>query len=76
MSRARVIHNVRAATKWPSSYAGGNLMGVVVTIIGVLVLVGIVGRGLKTLGGWIKHPGTYPTRPMHYKKHGERDRRI
>jgi hypothetical protein len=51
-------------------------MGVVVTIIGVLVLIGIVGRALKTLGGWIKHPGTYPTRPMHYKKHGERDRRI
>jgi len=52
------------------------LMGVLVTIIGIICIIGIVGEGWNTLKGWLKNPGTYPTRPLHYKKHGERNRRI
>jgi hypothetical protein len=51
-------------------------MGIVVTIVGIGIILGIVARGLDTLKGWFKNPGSYPTRPMHHKKHGERDRRI
>jgi hypothetical protein len=52
------------------------LMGVLVTIIGIICIIGIIGRGWNTLKGWFTNPGSYPTRPLHYKKHGERDRRI
>ena len=51
-------------------------MDVVVTIIGIGIIIGICARGLRTAAGWVKDPSSYPTRPMHYKKHGERNRRI
>jgi hypothetical protein len=51
-------------------------MGVVVTIIGIGIVIGIVAHGWDVLKGWFRNPGSYPTRPMHYKKHGERNRRV
>jgi hypothetical protein len=43
-------------------------------LAGIVLVLFVVGC-LQHLWRNIKN-GTYDTRPMHYKKHGERDRRI
>jgi hypothetical protein len=43
-------------------------------VLAGIVLVLLVVGGLRHLWRSLRD-GTYDTRPMHYKKHGERDRR-